>query len=135
MALELIVESDIKSDQRRDRTALNLFFISPKFIGRDQLTELRSPITDIIPADHLIAKRLVDISHSIAEYRSAQMTDMHGFGNIGLGIFDNNGFTRAQFGSTEGFAGFINLSKLFSQIVRRQKKINITPNGFNSFDF
>ena len=83
----------------------NGFLIAELLIGNEKLTELGSPVAQMIDTDNLIAQLAEDLVKGISNDRGTEMADMEILGNIGRGIVDTNRFpladlTTSEFGNT-----------------------------------
>ncbi len=58
-------------------------------IAVDDHPELRAPITQMIVRSDLVAKKTQGAAERVADHRRANMSDVHGLGDVGRGIVDH----------------------------------------------
>ncbi len=77
------MEFDIDPQQFFDRPLLQVFLISPAFIGTDQFPELCPVIPEMIQPDRLITQVIINPVKSIAKDGGESMSDMKRLCDIG----------------------------------------------------
>ena len=79
----LLMEFDIECNKFADGIAVFDFFsVAPFVICNDHFSELRSPITEVIDADGLVAQMVKDTPERISENRCCDMVDTEGLCDV-----------------------------------------------------
>ncbi len=74
-------------------------------VAHDEDAELGAPVAEMVVADDAIAEGAVDALEGIADDGRADVGDVHGFGDVGGGVVEEDGFAKAGLGDAEGGGG------------------------------
>ena len=80
--LSFFVETHVVLNQRVNWVSLNFSFWSPHLVGNHQLTELRTPVTQVVNLDWLVTVGLWNFSQWVSDNRWTQVTHWHWLSNV-----------------------------------------------------
>ena len=89
LSLNLVVDTDIELYKLVYTAVLNGLAVAPESVGNDKLTKLGAPVTEVVDADALIARKLVKELERVTDNGGAEMSDVEGLCNIGGGVIKN----------------------------------------------
>ena len=84
------MEFNVELDKLINSTVLNFFLASPKTISNDKLTELCSPVAEVVDSDAFVACELVKLLKRMTYDGSSEMANVEGLRNVGRGIVEND---------------------------------------------
>ena len=88
--LRLSVETDVERDESVDPAGLDLLPASPFAEGYNQLSELGSPVSEMVDADAAVAAEGVNFLKRVADYGRPEMSDMERFGAVRRRVLNYN---------------------------------------------
>ena len=83
LCLYLIVDSYVELYELVNSTLLYRLLVTPLLISDDELTELSTPVTEIVDAYALISRELVEKLQRVADNGWTEVADMEGLRNVG----------------------------------------------------
>ena len=94
-SFDFVIDLYVELDKLVNSALFNSFLITPELICNDKLTELRSPVTEVVDAEAIVARKLVKELKGVTDNRSAEVSDVEGLGNVGRGIVEDYFLTDA----------------------------------------
>ena len=100
----------------------------------NQHPELSSPVTDVILTDDVMSFKLIEPGDAVADDGTAQVSDMHLFGNIRSGIIDDHCLRSIGFINTQPVVVVIHFQQAVGEKVVFQPQIDKSrPSDFRRF--
>lgn len=128
--LGFLVELDVQANQFVHAAFLHFFLIAPELIGADHLAKLRSPVAQMVDADGLVAKEIIDAAQTVTNHCGGQMPDMETFGDIDRGIVKTNRLAVAHVGRAIVFSRLEHAFKRFRrEIDAVEEEVHIAVDG------
>ena len=92
------VEADVEPHQFVALALLDRLAASPLAVGDDHFPELGAPVAEMVDADAVVTRELMQQFQRVTDDGGAEMPDVEGFGDVRGGIVENDGLTRPAFG-------------------------------------
>ncbi|MPN47585.1 hypothetical protein SDC9_195188 [bioreactor metagenome] len=86
--LGFLMEAHVKLSQTNGTFFLDLGLNAPELVRRDQFTELRAPVAEMVDADAVISHEFIDLVERVAYHRRTQMADVERLRDIYRRVID-----------------------------------------------
>ena len=132
---DFVVHANVESNECVNAALFDGFLIAPFTECNDQLTELRTPVTEVIDTDAIVACVFVKKLQGVTDNGRTEMSDMEGLCNVGGRIVKNDGLALTKIMCAEINALFRDFADdLFGKVAIVDHEIQITALNANFTD-
>ena len=122
-----VVDADVEIHQSVHAALFNGLAVAPLLVGHHHLTELGTPVAEVVDTHALVARELVKHFQSVTDDGRTQVTDVEGLGQIGRAVVQHHRLSLANIRRTVALLLGQNLGhQLVCQICARQVNIQIS---------
>ncbi len=86
-----VVAFDIDALELFGRGGLQCLLVGEFAVAEDDEAELGSPVAEMVVGDDVVAEGAVEAVDGVADDGGADVPDVHGFGDVGAGVVDDDG--------------------------------------------